>query len=151
MNGNDQLVEQLTGLDDADFATVVERARRQRLAHRTTPAELPHDLNRDNLARWYATRHLSIEPTIREVIYLPEGAPGNEIRFVEVDTLSSMPDDAPVEAIDFRVDRDLPVEHRLFVADVSPGQWERIRAGTLSLPAGWQLENIRMYGRRGQD
>lgn len=148
MNGNDQLIEQLAGLDDVDFATVVERARRQRTAHRPPPPERPHEFNRDSLARWYATRHLSIEPTIREIIYLPEGAPDNEIRLMEVNTLSMIPDDAPVEAIDFRVDMDLPGEHRLFVADVSPGQWERIRVGSLELPAGWRLENNQIFGRR---
>lgn len=148
MNGNDQLVEQLTGLDESDFASVVERARRQRIEQQQRLPDRPEKLDRDSLAAWYARKHLWIEPTLREVIYLPEGAPKSEIRFLEVSTLSTIPDDAPIEAIDFGVDLDLPVEHRLLVADLSPGQWERILDSTLALPVGWNLQNSHTYARR---
>ena len=100
------------------------------------------------MARWYATRHLSLDPTIREAIYLPRGAPANEIRLVEVNALSALPDDAPVEALDFGADPDLPGGHRLLVADVTPGQWDRIRGGKLALPDGWGLADNRVFGRR---
>ena len=116
--------------------------------NRPPAPEPPREFDRDALARWYARRHLNIDPTIREVIYLPQGAPANEIRLIEVNTLSTVPDESSVEALDFGVDTDLPGERRLFVADVTPAQWDRIRAGSLVLPNGWVLANNQLFGRR---
>lgn len=90
-----------------------------------------------------------MEPYIREVVYLPAGAPGNEIRLLEVNTSASTPADAPPEVLDFGRDRDMPGEHSLLVADISPGQWERIRSGTLAMPPGWQLAGNIIIGRKG--
>lgn len=148
MTGNDQLVEQLSRLEESDFVSVVEEARRKRMSHRPPAPDRPKEFNRDALARWYATRHLAIEPYIREVVYLPANAPGSEIRLLEVNVRSNVPDDAPLEPIDFRADSDLPGEHQLFVADITPGQWERVKAGTLALPAGWVLAGNQVFGRK---
>jgi hypothetical protein len=145
---DERLVEELTRLDDADFVTVIERARRRRTAQRPATPEPPGAFDRDALARWYALRHLNIDPTIREVIYLPAKAPANEIRLIEVNTLSTIPDESSVEALDFGADVGLPGEHRLLVADVTPGQWNRIAAGTLALPHGWELAGNQVFGRR---
>ena len=144
----DQLVEELTQLGDADFVTVIEHARRRRLAQQPPAPERPREFDREALAEWYARRHLNVDPTIREVIYLPGGAPANEIRLIEVNALSTVPDESSVEALDFGVDADLPGAHRLFVADVTPAQWDRVRAGALALPNGWELANGRLFGRR---
>lgn len=149
MNGHDELIDQLAQLEESEFAAVVERARRRRTAD-YPPQEPPQQFDRATLARWYAQRHLRIEPNIREVIYLPGSAPANEIRLLEVNVLSAAPDDAPVEVIDFRVDRDLPGEHRLLVADITPDQWEQIRDGKLPLPTGWGLTGNQVFGRRGR-
>lgn len=145
---DERLVEELAQLDDADFVAVIERVRRERTTRRPPAPERPKTADRDALARWYATRHMSVDPTIREVIYLPERAPADEIRLIEINALSAVPDSAPVEALDFGADIDLPGEHRLFVADVTPAQWDRIRAGSLALPDGWGLAGNRAFGRR---
>jgi hypothetical protein len=148
MNGHEQLVEQLTQLEEADFAAVVENARRRRIALQPPLPDQPEALDRDGLAGWYALRHLSIEPTLREVVYLPHDAPPDEIRLLEVNVLLRTPDDSPVEAIDFGIDADLAPARRVLVADISPGQWERIKAGTLALPKGWAVEGNTIYGRK---
>ncbi|MBX9579986.1 MAG: hypothetical protein K2X87_06720 [Gemmataceae bacterium] len=149
MGANDQLVEQLANLDEADFVTVVEGARRQRVARRPPPPEPPRAFDRDAFARWYATRHLGTDPFIREVVYLPGETADNVIRLLEVNALSTAPDDAPVEPLDFGADRDLPGEHRLLVADITPAQWERVKAGRLRLPDGWDFTRNQIIGRKG--
>lgn len=95
--------------------------------------------DRDEMAKWYARRHLKTDPGILEVHYLPANAPEREIRFVEVNSLIASRAENPVEPLDFGVDMDSPTEHTLFVADVTPEQWNRIKQGTLSLPNGWSL------------
>lgn len=148
MNEYDRLVEQLTRLEDSEFVSVLERARRNRIAHRPPPPEPPRVFDRDQLAGWYTAKHLSVEPSISDIIYLPGNAPENEIRLLEVNVLSDLPDDVPVEPIEFRVDQHLPGEHRLFVADISPGQWEKIKVGQLALPPGWVLAGYRGVSRK---
>jgi len=148
MNGIETLIDQLTQLDEYEFVTVVEGARSRRVADRPPTPDKPEAITRDGLAAWYAARHMDFEPTIREVVYLPGDAPANEIRLLEVNVLSGIPADAPLEALDFGVDRDLAGKHELFVADITPGQWDGIRAGTLPLPEGWTLEGSQTFGRR---
>jgi hypothetical protein len=99
---------------------------------------MPAAFNRDAMATFYAKRHKEIDPGIREIHYLPTGAPANEIRFVEVN--EAITGTAAPEAIDFGVEAGSPNEHKLVVFDVTPEQWEELREGTLSLPEGWTLE-----------
>ena len=94
----------------------------------------------DEMARWYATQHLRTDPGVREIYYLPKGAPDREIRFIEVNTMIVEMKDASVDPVDFGVDRGAEAKHKLFVIDVTPGQWEAIHEGDLPLPEGWNLE-----------
>ncbi len=102
--------------------------------------------DRDALARWYAEQHVKTDPGIRSVYYLPTDAPEREIRFIEVNELIGNRDDDTLEPIDFGVDTGTETEHKLFVLDVTPSQWNRIRASLLRLPQGWSLDNATPYG-----
>jgi hypothetical protein len=61
---------------------------------------------------------------------------------LEVNDLANIPESAPVVAIDFMPDIE-GIEFSLFVADVTPRQFEEIRNGRLALPDGWQLAGHR--------
>ncbi len=102
--------------------------------------------DRDAMAKWYAKKHLQTDPGIREVYYFPKGAPDREIRFVEINELIAEMQDDGLEPIDFGVDTGAESEHKLFVLDVTPAQWDAIRQGTLALPRGWTLEDARESG-----
>ena len=91
------------------------------------------------MARWYATEHLKTDPGIVAVHYLPANAGEREIRFIEVNHLIGERTDDVLDPIDFGVDAGTEIAHRLFVLDVTPQQWERIRSGELHLPANWSL------------
>ena len=96
--------------------------------------------SKDEMARWYAARHLHTDPGIQKVYYLPAGAPEREIRLLEINGLIAVRELDPLEPLDFGVNVDGTEPHTLLVLDVTPAQWERIRSGELSLPAGWSLK-----------
>jgi hypothetical protein len=96
--------------------------------------------DRDSMARWYAQEHLKTDPGIISVHYLPANAGERVIRFIEVNDLIGDRNDDALEPIDFGIDMGTDTAHRLFVLDVSPEQWERIRTQKLSLPGSWSLD-----------
>ena len=99
--------------------------------------------DRDGLATWYASRHLKSDPGIRAVYYLPAAAPAREVRLLEVNELIA-PVGSP-EPLDFGVDVGGTDPHTLYILDVTPAQWDDIRAGRLALPPGWSLDAARAY------
>lgn len=101
--------------------------------------------DRDSMAVWYAREHLKTDPGIVSVHYLPKDADEREIRLVEVNRLMGDRNDDVLEPIDFGVDRGMDTAHKLFVLDVTPEQWERIRAHKLSLPGNWSLDDAIHY------
>jgi hypothetical protein len=103
--------------------------------------------NRDSMARWYATEHLKTDPGIVHVYYLPTNAAEREIRFIEVNELIGDRNDDALEPIDFGVDTGMDTAHKLFVLDVTPEQWERIRTEQLGLPGNWSLNNAIDYAK----
>ncbi len=105
------------------------------------------EFDRDSMARWYAKQHLNTDPGVREVYYLPADAAEREIRFVEVNELIADRNDDTLEPVDFGVDMGTESEHSLFVLDVTPSQWDRIRQSSLPLPSNWSLENAVSYSQ----
>ncbi|MDB2687557.1 hypothetical protein N9Y42_10135 [Mariniblastus sp.] len=80
--------------------------------------------NREYLAHWYAKEHLKTDPGITKVIYVPNNAGPREIRLLEVNQL--VKDDRSnhqLVPIDFGVDMGQDTEHKLFVVDITPDQW----------------------------
>ena len=106
---------------------------------------LATQFDRDSMARWYATEHLKTDPGIEAVYFLPKNADEREIRFVEINNLIGDRNDEVLEAIDFGVDTGMDTAHKLFVLDVTPEQWARIRTQELNLPGNWSLENAIHY------
>lgn len=97
--------------------------------------------DRDAMANWYAKQHLKTDPGIQWIYYLPKNASEREIRFIEVNKLIGDRNDDTLEPIDFGVDTGMETEHKLFVLDVTPSQWDRIRQASLQLPESWSLED----------
>ena len=103
--------------------------------------------DRDTTARWYAEEHLKTDPGIVAVYYLPENAGQREIRFVEINNLISDRNDEALEPIDFGIDTGTESAHKLFVLDVTPEQWERIKSRELGLPSDWSLDHAIHFGQ----
>lgn len=101
--------------------------------------------NRDSVARRYAKTHLTTDPGIVSVYYLPTNASEREIRLIEVNNLLGDRNDDALEPIDFGIDTGMSTEHKLFVLDVTPEQWDRIRTGKLTLPDDWSLDGMHPF------
>jgi hypothetical protein len=103
--------------------------------------------NRDEMALWYARRHLKTDPGIQVVFYLPTGAPEREIRFIEINDLIADRNGNPLEPIDFGVDIGGADRHTLMILDVTPAQWNLINQNRLQLPDGWSMEDAVPFAR----
>jgi len=101
--------------------------------------------DRDSMARWYAVQHLKTDPGVCKIYYLPTDAPEREIRLLEINELIAEMLDEALEPLDFGVDMGTESEHKLFVLDITPGQWERINHGTLALPPSWSLAYAKLF------
>ena len=138
----------LAGLDPAIFEEVVTTAyRRRRTPEEASPEPAPvTGASPEQFARWMAGRHLSSDPAIEKIVYLPSGAPADEIRLLEVNRFLNAPEPDLVEPLDFTPDIDPPF--KVYVADITGDQWERIRQGPDALlPAGWDLTGNLIFGR----
>jgi hypothetical protein len=126
-------------LDEYDKAS---RLRRER----PTESDLPAGGGRDDVAAWLARKHLVTDIGVREVWYLPAGAGPDEIRFLELNDRYPGNGQKP-EPIDFGLDIE-GAHFRLFVADITSEQLERIKHDPSFLPRGWSLEGSKMWGRK---
>jgi hypothetical protein len=126
-------------LDRFDEAS---RLRRQRAPE----PDPPMGKSRDEVAAWVAKKHLLVDSGIREVWYLPRGAPPEEIRLLELsDRLAGT--ESKAEAIDFGLDVE-GARFCLFVADITSDQLDQIKKDPSRLPSGWSLDESRTW-RRG--
>lgn len=89
------------------------------------------------VAKLLAGEHMSQDKGIREVYWAPAA---NEVKLVEI---STSVDDAG-ELLPFRFSPDPPdVPYHSVVILVSPGDWERVTLGDLSLPDAFgRLEDL---------
>lgn len=149
MLGRDELIRALVELDPKTLEEVINSAYRSRSESTAEVALADHDPHAtiDQFARWIAQRHLDSDTAIDRVVYLPAGAPENEIRLLEVNRfLSDEVNTDIIEPLDFTPEMDLP--YRVFVADITSDQWDRILANPNStLPPGWQSPNYQMILR----
>jgi hypothetical protein len=129
-----------------DYLDRLDDASRRR-RHRIQVDEGPAGRTRDEIAAWVARKHLVADSSIREVWYLPNGAPPEEIRFLEVSDRFSRGGDE-IDAIDFGLDVG-GVNLRLFVADLSTEELDKVKRGQDRLPKGWALDGAKTWGRRG--
>lgn len=99
-------------------------------------------------AEWLARQHLRFDSRLTRVIYLPTGAPDDEVRLLEVNTGLFPQPGSPIEPIEATpAVHDLPF--RVWVADVTPDEWEQIQTQPALLPEGWSLEANRIIRRAG--
>jgi len=148
MPDRDELIQTLAQLDAATLEDVITSAYRQRQVAEgdASPAPPGPHAKPQQFAHWLAKRHLSSDGAIERVVYLPTDSPGDEIRLLEVNRFLNPPDPDAVEPLDFTPDIDLPF--RVFVADVTTDQWERIKQAPESiLPAGWKMEGNQIITR----
>lgn len=137
--------EQLAVEQWFDFLDTIDEASRLRRQRAEEP-DSPAGKSRDEVAAWVAGKHLLVDSGIREIWYLPQGAPSDEIRFLELND-RFVGNGSQVEAIDFGLDVEGARFH-LFVADITSEQLAEIKQDPARLPAGWSLERNTIWRRR---
>ena len=136
------LVPTLAKLPRRDYAELIRQVDEQRRqeAERETHQHGPlNRMSKKEFVDWIACRHFAIDKGITRIFYFPVDAPEEEVRLLEVNVLASLPENGPVEAVDFMPDIE-GVHYTLFVADVTPRQLDAILNRQLSLPRGWQMQ-----------
>ncbi len=99
-------------------------------------------------ATWLARQHLRFDKRLSEVIYLPTGAPDDQVRLLEINTGLYPEPGSPVVPIGATpAVSDFPFH--VWVADVTPDEWTQIHANPGLLPLGWTLEG-RLTIKRAQ-
>ncbi|QTA92981.1 hypothetical protein [Desulfonema magnum] len=91
------------------------------------------------------TEHFDIESGLKKIAVFSEEN-GQEIRLIEVneDALAT----GQVEPFVFAPGKELAVP--IYIADVTPDEWEAICEGKIHLPEGWPREPFRIIGRGGK-
>ena len=138
----DNLIEQLANLpwrDYADLIREVDAKRRKALVDQDGNEPPGAGAGKEEFARWVGRQNHLTDPGIRRVFYLPRVRPANEVRLLEVNDLAVIPERAPIVAIPFRTDIE-GIDYRLFVADVTPRQYEALLNREIPLPKDWSLE-----------
>jgi hypothetical protein len=140
---NPEHIDDLQWYDYLDKVDEDSRCRRQRGEKDATPVSK----SRDELASWLAKRHFIADSAIREVWYLPQESPSEEIRLLEVsDRFTGS--ESMVEPVDFGLDV-AGESLRLLVADITSEQLELIKQDPTRLPSGWSLRGAKHWSRRG--
>jgi hypothetical protein len=143
-----ELARQVEQLDDEDWYDFLdaldEVSRRRREREPESPA--PAGTSRDEVAAWMAREHIIADSGIREVWYLPVGAPADEIRFLDVSDRLAGPD-GRIGALEFGLNIE-GVPFHLRVADVTSEQLDQAKRDPSLLPAGWSLEGSQVWRRR---
>lgn len=141
-----QLAQEASSLDDRQWRVFLDdlgNLRCQRDQSRC--GELSQGASRDQVAAWIAGRHLAVDTGITDVWYLPDGAPEQEIRLIEINALLTGLSDEEVAPIDFGFNVE-GLHFVLLVVDVTPSQWERLRIGAAALPERWSLKDAQHFG-----
>lgn len=97
-------------------------------------------MSRDDFARWVARQHHEIDAGVSRILYLPDGAPADEVRLIESNLLTPLPEEAPILAFPFRTDLD-EVDFKVYVADVTESQFQKVLDRRVELPGGWRIDN----------
>lgn len=147
MSEINDLIPTLANLPSREYAELIRQVdaqRRHAVEHDPEQQRPRKGISKEELAKWIARQHFAIDKGIARIVYLPCGAPDYEVRLLEVNELASLPENGPVEAVDFMLDIE-GIDFSLFVADVTPRQFEAITRGSLSLPKGWELSESRDF------
>jgi len=97
----------------------------------------------EDIARSMVRDHFETEEFLERIVWFKNAADKEEIHLIEVNR--ECPPLGAVMPLFFGATEKFPLD--ALVADVSPEDWEQIRAGTMRLLPGWSLENAVEFER----
>ena len=90
-------------------------------------------------ATWLAGQHLRFDSRLTQVVYLPNAAPDDEVRLLEVNTGLYPEPGKPIVSVE-TTPAVAGLPFRVCIADVTPEEWQQIQTNPGLLPAGWSLQ-----------
>jgi hypothetical protein len=143
-----RILEQYDQEDWFDFLDRLDEVFRKR-RERDSADDPPVPTDRDGVAAWVARQHLLVDPSLSAVWFLPENAPDDEIRLLEISERMELPWNDVSHIQPTRNPLGAEFSHlRLFTADVTNHQFDKLVRKETRLPAGWSLENAKQWRRR---
>jgi len=94
------------------------------------------------MVRRMAREHFDLEEGIERVVWFKNGAP-NEIHVIEVNR-NTIPEGA---VLTFYLRPTNEIHFPVILGDLTPEEWEKVKQGLISLPAGWSLDDIEIFER----
>jgi hypothetical protein len=95
-----------------------------------------------DVVNWVVQEHFDIEAGLRQIAVYSEEE-DSVLRLIEVNE-ETLPT-GQVQPFVFSPDEDVPVP--IFIADVTPEEWEEIQKGRISLPKGWPSQPLKIFHR----
>jgi len=86
--------------------------------------------------------HFEADEGVEQIVWF-RSREGKEIRLIEVNR-TALPSDS-IQVFRFAPSDEVPFP--MFIADVRPSEWERVQSGDISLPEGWNTEDIEVFQR----
>jgi len=94
------------------------------------------------MVRRLVREHFDLEEGIESVIWFKNGTQ-HEIHIIEVNR-NTIPEGA-ILTFYLRPTNEIPLP--IILGDVTPEEWEKVKQGLISLPAGWSLDDIEIFER----
>jgi hypothetical protein len=99
-----------------------------------------HDI--EKAVEFMVKDNFEVEDGLERIIWLRQGA-GDEIRLIEVNH-NGIPT-GRVDAFYFAPFEKVPFE--IYLADITPDEWQKVLSGEIALPQGWSLKESKQYLR----
>ena len=94
---------------------------------------------KDETARLLADEHFRLDEAVTHIFRVVEPDEINPLRPVKLLEVNSMTPEVGISPVGLGADPVRGVFYASVVIEVSPGEFDRLRLGELSLPAGWRL------------
>jgi hypothetical protein len=95
-----------------------------------------------NIIDWVIQEHFDIETGLRQIAVFSKDDDA-VLRLIEVNE-ETLPT-GQVQPFVFSPDEEVPVP--IFIADVTPEEWEAIQNGRISLPKDWPSQPLKIFHR----
>jgi len=89
-----------------------------------------------------AKLHFEADEGVEQIIWF-RSREGKEIRLIEVNR-TALPSDS-IQVFRFAPSEEVPFP--MFIADIRPSEWERVKGEDILLPEGWNIEDIEVFQR----
>jgi len=101
-----------------------------------------HHNNIEGVVEKIAREHFEVEASLEKVIWFKPDET-QEINLLEINTLTP----ATGDVLSFYFPPSDEVPYDLYLAEVTPEEWQKVLQNEIPLPAGWNLKNYQILSR----